>query len=225
MPARESDERAPIDEPGTRVLGGRYRLRAPLGRGGYGEVWDADDLVLGERVALKWLLRAGPEPARVRSEIAALRMLRLPGVVRLLDEGMEDERPFFVMERVEGSPFPGRSDGGSDTPTASLSPDLGAASTISADEPAPAPRKLGPRVPRRSWEVIAGPTEALLEILARVHAAGIVHRDLKPENVLVRDDGRPVVLDFGLALPRIDRAAGGFDRRHAFLPGARANPR
>jgi hypothetical protein len=144
----------------------RYLLVERLGAGGHGEVWTAEDRVLGEQVAVKRMRPGGAaEPARVRREIAALRLLALPGVVRLLDEGTEDDgRPFFVMERVEGAPFPG-----------------------------------APRTPRWSWSALAERTVALLEVLARVHAAGVVHRDLKPGNVLVSAEGRPIVLDFGLS--------------------------
>ena len=59
----------------------------------------------------------------------------------------------------------------------------------------------GPRAPV-PWEALAPTATELLEVLARVHLAGVVHRDLKPANVLVTRDGRPVVLDFGLAQGR-----------------------
>ncbi|WP_437627889.1 protein kinase domain-containing protein [Sorangium sp. So ce1151] len=156
-----------------RTFAGRYRLVERLGEGSHGEVWTADDLLLGQPVALKWMrYAAGQALARIRREITTLRMLRVPGVVRLLDDGIEGERPFLVMERVEGRPFPGRD----------------------------APR--GEVTARWTWAALAGPTLALLEVLARVHAAGIVHRDLKPDNILVSADGRPIVLDFGVSMWR-----------------------
>ncbi len=146
-----------------RAIGGRYRLDEVIGRGAHGEVWSADDLLAGERVAVKLLARgAGMELARVRREIALLRLLRVPGVVRLLDEGDDGAQSFFVTELVEGRHFPGA--------------------------PLPLP-----------WERVAGPTLALLETLARIHAAGVVHRDIKPGNVLVSAAGRPTVLYFGIA--------------------------
>jgi hypothetical protein len=96
------------DRPG-KLLVGRYRLHAPLGGGAHGDVWEADDSLAGERVAVKLLKpRASAHAARIRREVAALRLLRLPGVVRLLDEGVDDGRAFLVMERVDGTPFPGR---------------------------------------------------------------------------------------------------------------------
>ncbi|WP_437727721.1 protein kinase domain-containing protein [Sorangium sp. So ce861] len=91
-----------------RVVEGRHELLRLLGRGGHGEVWEAHDRLTGEVVAVKLLHRGfGAEPSRVRREIALLRLLRLPGVVRLLDEGLDDGCPYLVMERVHGEPFPG----------------------------------------------------------------------------------------------------------------------
>lgn len=89
-------------------IAGRYRLVAPLGRGGHGEVWTARDRVLGELVAIKWLHGLGERRmARARREIALLRALRMSGVVRLLDEGVAHGCAFVVMEVVAGAPFPG----------------------------------------------------------------------------------------------------------------------
>ncbi|WP_437909086.1 serine/threonine-protein kinase [Sorangium sp. So ce327] len=156
-----------------RVIAGRYRLVERLGAGAHGEVWAADDLVLGGQVAFKWMRHAGGQLlSRIHREITTLRMLRVPGVVQLLDDGMEGGRPFLVMERVEGEPFPGS-----------------------------VARRGGERR-RCSWAALVDPTMALLEVLARVHAAGIVHRDLKPDNILVSREGRPTVLDFGVSLWR-----------------------
>lgn len=86
----------------------RYVLLHSLGRGGHGEVWEAHDQLAGARVAVKLFdSDAAIEPARIRREIAALRLLRLPGVVRMLDEGIARGAPFLVMEKVTGAPFPG----------------------------------------------------------------------------------------------------------------------
>lgn len=92
-----------------RLLGGRYRLGAVLGRGGGGVVHDATDTTAERSVAVKVMPGLGREERlRVRREIATLRWLRLPGVVRMLDDGAEGDLVYCVMERVEGHPFPGR---------------------------------------------------------------------------------------------------------------------
>ena len=144
-------------------IAGRYDVGDVLGVGGFGVVVRATDALSSRPLALK-LLRGLDAVAigRIRREVAALRLLRIPGVVELDDDGVDGERYFLAMELVEGSPFPGR--------------------------PTPVP-----------WADLAPVARALLETLARIHAAAIVHRDLKPSNVLVTAEGRPVVLDFGLA--------------------------
>jgi eukaryotic-like serine/threonine-protein kinase len=154
----------------TEVIAGRYVVGERLGHGAHGDVHRARDRLTGETVAIKLLPSLiGTDLVSLRSEIAALRLLQLPGVAHLYDEGSHHGRPFLVMELVEGEPFPGR---------------------------------LPDGVARWSWELLRGPTLALLDTLARVHAAGLVHRDLKPRNVLVTAAGRPVVLDFGLTVGR-----------------------
>lgn len=172
--------RAPISRLNTHVeprggdrVAGRYTLAERIGAGAQGEVWTAHDRLLGERVALKWLGPVERASARARREIAVLRMLRVPGVVQLVDEGVEGGRAFVVMEHVGGAPFPG-----------------------AATEHGPA-----------AWDAIERTVLALLETIGRVHAAGVIHRDLKPANVLVRPDGQPIVLDFGISCWSADGVA------------------
>ncbi|MDI1448377.1 serine/threonine-protein kinase [Polyangium sp. 6x1] len=99
---REREERA------GKLLADRYVLMAQLGSGGQGAVWEAEDTRTGERVAVKVLRSVSATcAARAQREIAALRLLRLPGVVRLVDEGLQGDRPFLVTECILGRPFPG----------------------------------------------------------------------------------------------------------------------
>ncbi len=89
-------------------LAGRYRVGEPLDRGGAGAVWLATDELTGTEVAVKVLPSTRAiDLARARREAATLRWLRLPGVVRLLDDGVEGDAAYLVMERVRGAPFPG----------------------------------------------------------------------------------------------------------------------
>jgi len=91
------------------LIAGRYALGREIGSGGFGTVYEATDTVAGGRVALKRFHAAdAQEAARVRREIAALRLLRNAGVVRLLDDGEQDSGLFITMELVDGTPFPGR---------------------------------------------------------------------------------------------------------------------
>jgi len=89
------------------VLGGRYRLEAPLGQGGMAEVFRAVDERLGRLVAVKVLHARALPPERERFflEVRALSRLFHPGIVQVLDLGEEEGRPYFVMELVDGGPF------------------------------------------------------------------------------------------------------------------------
>jgi eukaryotic-like serine/threonine-protein kinase len=92
----------------SRIVARRYRLESLLGRGSSGQVWEAEDLVGGVRVAVKLLTEdLGTETARIRQEVSALRLLRIPGVVELIDDGVDGSQHFLVMELVAGAPFPG----------------------------------------------------------------------------------------------------------------------
>jgi len=89
-----------------RVMAGRYRIAAPLGRGGMGEVYRADDLELGTPVALKFLpaeLEGDPvRLERLRLEVRLARQVSHPNVCRVFDIGGAEGRLFLTMELVDG---------------------------------------------------------------------------------------------------------------------------
>ena len=151
------------------LLGGRYRLHSQIAVGGMGEVWRADDTVLGRTVAVKTLK---PEyiddeefRARFRAEARHAAGLVHPGIASVYDFGESSDRAWLVMELVEGEPL----------------------STLL--------RREGTLSPDRTLDVVAQ-TAAALQV---AHEGGVVHRDVKPGNLLVRPDGVVKVTDFGIA--------------------------
>jgi serine/threonine-protein kinase len=164
--------------PGT-LLAGRFRLVAALGRGGMGEVYRADDLTLGQTVALKFLpphLADDPDRlASFRKEVAVARQVSHPNVCRVYDLAEVDDQPFLTMEYVDGE-------------------DL--ASLL---------RRIG-RVPEDKATAIA---RDLCYGLAAVHELGLLYRDLKPANVMLDGKGKVRLTDFGLVTTAEDLGAQG----------------
>lgn len=158
------------------ILGERYALAEVLGVGGMAEVRRAtDEADHGRDVAVKLLREASvddPDAARLRSEARVLADLHHPGIVRVLDTGVHDGRPFLVMELVARATLK------------DLCLRHGA---------------LSPARTARIGAQLAG-------ALDHVHRAGVVHRDVKPSNVLVDDDDRVWLTDFGIARPVDDVA-------------------
>ncbi|MFH8366148.1 protein kinase [Streptomyces sp. NPDC018031] len=156
-----------------RLLAGRYRLGEVLGRGGMGTVWRARDETLGRTVAVKELRFPSSVDedekrrliTRTLREAKAIARIRSNGAVTVYDVVDEDDRPWIVMELIEGRSL------------------------------ADAVRDDGPLTPRRAAEVGI----AVLDVLRAAHREGILHRDVKPSNVLISDDGRVVLTDFGIA--------------------------
>jgi serine/threonine protein kinase len=155
--------------PGT-VLADRYRIYGLLGRGGMGEVYRADDLKLGQSVALKFLPQdvETDEARRSRflNEVRIARQISHANVCRVYDVGDVDGRHFLSMEYVDGE-------------------DLAALL-----------RRIG-HLPKEKAVQIA---RQLCAGLAAAHEQGVLHRDLKPANVMIDGRGRAKITDFGLAV-------------------------
>jgi hypothetical protein len=154
--------------PGT-LLAGRYRIIALLGKGGMGEVYRADDLTLGQPVALKFLPEAASRDedalARFRNEVRTARRVSNPNVCRVYDVGEIDGQTFLSMEYIDGE-------------------DL--ASLL---------RRIG-RLPQDKALEIA---RQMCAGLGAAHHEGVLHRDLKPSNIMLDGRGHAVITDFGLA--------------------------
>jgi serine/threonine protein kinase/tetratricopeptide (TPR) repeat protein len=164
------DELARCDEP-ERLIG-PYKLLEPIGEGGMGTVYMAEQThPVQRKVALK-LIKAGLDThqviARFEAERQALALMDHPNIAKVLDAGATDSgRPYFVMELVKGVPITRYSDG----------------------------HRL---TPRQRLELFIPVCQAV----QHAHQKGIIHRDLKPSNVLIAlYDGRPVpkIIDFGVA--------------------------
>nr|WP_139415624.1 Stk1 family PASTA domain-containing Ser/Thr kinase [Agromyces laixinhei] len=160
-----------------RVLAGRYRVGALIGRGGMSDVHVGTDTRLGRQVAIKLLKpQLATDPAfrmRFRQEAQSAARMAHPTIVRVFDAGEETvvdgagqevQLPFIVMEFVEGRLL----------------------KDIIHD---------GPLEPSAAVRVIDG----VLTALEYSHRAGVVHRDIKPGNIMITTTGQVKVMDFGIA--------------------------
>ncbi|MGH9411493.1 MAG: serine/threonine-protein kinase [Vicinamibacterales bacterium] len=151
------------------ILDNRYRILGLAGRGGMGEVYRAEDLRLGQPVALKFL----PEPlagdpvrlAQFHNEVRTARQVSHPNVCRVYDIGEMNGQLFITMEYVDGE---------------DLSSLL---------------RRIG-RVPEDKGLDIA---RQICAGLAAAHERGVLHRDLKPANIMLDGSGKVRIMDFSLA--------------------------
>ncbi|MFJ3636404.1 serine/threonine-protein kinase [Streptomyces sp. NPDC090112] len=159
--------------PPDRVVSGRYRLLEPIGRGGMGVVWRARDEVLAREVAVKEVRApAGLQPAELE------RMYR-----RLEREAWAAAR---VSHRGAVTVYDVAADGGRPWIVMELVRGLSLADVLEAE---------GPMPPQRAAHI----GEQVLAALRSAHGSGVLHRDVKPANVLIANDGRVVLTDFGIA--------------------------
>lgn len=150
------------------VLDRRYRIDAPIARGGMSMVFRGVDTRLGRPVAIKVMdPKFAGDPqflSRFEFEARAVAGLKHSSLVEVYDQGVDGEYPFLVMELVQGG---------------TLRELL---------------RERGPMPPH----AVRAVAEPVLAAIGVAHAAGLVHRDVKPENVLISDGGDVKIADFGL---------------------------
>lgn len=170
---RSDVEREALERRVGSVVSEKYRIDRLLGQGGMGAVYQATNLAIGKRVALKFLT---PDAARDRDaterfqrEALAASVVESAHIVQIFDSGTDEGLPFLVMELLSGEDLRAR---------------LKREATLSIEE-------------------TANIAAQILRALVRAHAGGIVHRDLKPENVFLckRDDDSLFVkiVDFGIS--------------------------
>ena len=165
--------------PNGHLLTGRYRLTKRIAVGGMGEVWRAEDELLGRQVAIKLLSAAHASDEqfreRFRGEARYAASLSHPGIARVYDYGESAAEPggdwpesglaYLVMELVDGEPL---------------------SAALARDGRMPTATAL---------DIVAQAARAL----AAAHAAGIAHRDIKPGNLLITPEGQVKITDFGIA--------------------------
>ncbi|GAC1465513.1 MAG: hypothetical protein NVS2B16_16080 [Chloroflexota bacterium] len=151
------------------VLGGRYRLVAPLGEGGMAAVYRGRDLRLNREVAIKVMhddLNGDPEfLTRFQREAQFVASLSHPNIVPVYDVGEERGTHFIVMEYIRGRTLKERIE----------------------------------RDGRVAQDEAVQMMLRVLDALRCAHAQGLIHRDVKPQNILVTPDGTPRLADFGIA--------------------------
>ncbi|GGV25696.1 serine/threonine-protein kinase [Streptomyces spectabilis] len=158
----------------ARVIAERYRLLSPLGEGGMGTVWRARDDVLGREVAVKEVRAPAGLPASEVERLYARLEREAWAAARIPHRNVVT---VYDVAREEGRPWI----------VMELVRGLALSDVLEAE---------GPMTPQRAARIGA----EVLGALRAAHGAGVLHRDVKPGNVLLGNDGRVVLTDFGIAM-------------------------
>ena len=166
---------------GGQLLAGRFRIVKPLGQGGMGSVWLVEDTLLdGKRFAVKMLpsILASNKRAYRQLKDEALVAMKLvhPNIVQIRAFEENGGNPFLVMDYIEGQTLD----------------DYLTEHAVGRVDPTAPPDGLS----ESEALSILKPVAAALDY---AHEQGVVHRDIKPGNVMIRTDGHPFILDFGIA--------------------------
>ncbi|PRZ33874.1 serine/threonine protein kinase [Antricoccus suffuscus] len=158
---------------GQKLLAGRYRLESLLGRGSMGAVWRAHDVILRRSVAVKEVILP-PTQTKEENDVARERALREARAIAALSH--PNVVTLFDVVEEDGRPWV----------VMELVPALSLAQII---------HDKGPLEPAETARIGL----AVLGALDAAHQVGITHRDVKPGNILVSDDGRIKLADFGIS--------------------------
>ena len=196
-------------EPNLQI--GDFRIERRLGSGGMGVVYQAVQLSLNRRVALK-VLPFGPTTGpslveRFRREARAAARLQHPGIVTIFAEGADKNTCYFAMEMVEGRNLDrviaDLKRHSSLAARRSLTGAICCPENDSSDEgreTSDVPCLLGDcKSDREYFHTVARLIGEAAEALHYAHGHGIIHRDVKPSNLMLSRDGRLILLDFGIA--------------------------
>lgn len=220
-----SDERAAVQQ--TEVVIGKYHVLEMIGEGGMGKVWKARDQ-FENMVAIK-MLTAGQQASanqiqRFRREAAIMAKLTHHHICRIHEIGEAEGATYIAMEYVDGVSLGEviRHSADTATPQGSRSHKSGHSDLNELVESIKQEKKSrtgsqaaghsgNPPTPPAApaggvSSVVSLPMQRVLAMMAAIceavqfaHEHGVLHRDLKPENIMIRPDGSPVVMDFGLA--------------------------
>ena len=200
----------PQPVPGQPLTFGPYEVLALIGKGGMGVVYQARHGETGEEVAIK-TVRAATQGLlqRIRREVLAMSRAKHPGLVRFIATGLGESVPWYGMELLQGTTLHDymmcttvetRSVSRVESPSS-----MSAAATVGKPAIGYRPSAIGQKPAAESREPAAD-LSGFLTLMARVcsalaylHGEGVVHRDLKPQNIIIRPDGTPVIVDFGVA--------------------------